>query len=163
MPSSHDHSVPPSRHHPITPSPHCCITSPHFPITPSPHHAITTFRILPRLLLAVPLLASLGCEAAVGGLVARASDQWTHTYPLADKGQVQISSGNGDIEIEGVDGSTVEVHAERVARAATDAAAHDLLPRISIKEDVTPILPGRFARRGANDANRAKRSINPKT
>jgi hypothetical protein len=90
------------------------------------------------LLLVGSLLASLGCDRAVGGLVARASDQWTHTYPLADKGQVQISSGNGDIEIEGVDGSTVEVRAERVARAATDAAARDLLPRIGIKEDVTP-------------------------
>ena len=82
-------------------------------------------------------LTTPGCDAAVGGLVARASDEWTHTYPLAEKGQLQIASGNGEIEIEGVDGSMVEVRAERVARAATEAGARELLPRIVIREDVT--------------------------
>ena len=98
--------------------------------TPSRHY--------PILLIAACLLTTLGCDAAVGGLAARASDEWTHTYPLAEDGQIQIASGNGEIEIEGVDGSMVEVRAERVARAATEAAARELLPRIGIKEDVTP-------------------------
>ena len=32
----------------------------------------------------------------------------------------------------------MEIRAERIARAATDAGARELLPRIAIKEDVTP-------------------------
>jgi hypothetical protein len=88
-------------------------------------------------LIVACLVATPGCEAAVGGLAARASETWTHSYPLAEKGQVQITSGNGEIEVEGVDGSTVEIRAERVARAATEAAARELLPRIVIKEEVT--------------------------
>jgi hypothetical protein len=84
------------------------------------------------------LLATSGCDAAVGGLAARASEEWTHSYPLAEQGQVQIASGNGSIDVEGADGAMVEVRAERVARAATDAAARELLPRIVIKEEVAP-------------------------
>src|SRR5689334_12822218 len=91
-------------------------------------------RLLP--LLAV-LLTTAGCEAAVGGLGARASDEWTRSYPLDPKGQVQITSGNGEISVEGVDASTVEVRAERVVRAATEALAKEVLPRVVIKEDVS--------------------------
>ena len=58
--------------------------------------------------------------------------------PASNGGQLQISNTNGIVEIEGVSGSTVEVRAERVAHATTDSAARDLLPRLTIKEDVTP-------------------------
>ena len=78
------------------------------------------------------------CITSLGGLTARASDEWTRTYPLAAKGEVQITNGNGTIEIEGVEGAMVDVRAERIARAATVAAARELLPRINIKEDITP-------------------------
>ena len=71
-------------------------------------------------------------------LSARATDEWTHTYPLAPGGEIRIVNTNGRIDVEGVDGSTVEVRAERIARGATDAAARELLPRIVIKEDVKP-------------------------
>ncbi len=79
-----------------------------------------------------------GCTASLGGLTARASDEWTRSYPLAEGGEVQIFNGNGRIEIEGVDGTMVDVRAERTARGATAAAARELLPRITIKEDVRP-------------------------
>jgi hypothetical protein len=88
-------------------------------------------------LLVACLLATLGCNA-VGELTGRAADEWTRTYALDPKGEVQITNTNGNIEFEGVDGSMVEVRAERVARATTDAAARDLLPRVGIKEDVKP-------------------------
>jgi DUF4097 and DUF4098 domain-containing protein YvlB len=42
------------------------------------------------------------------------------------------------VDVEGVDGSTVEVRAERIARGATDSAARELLPRIVIKEESKP-------------------------
>jgi hypothetical protein len=79
-----------------------------------------------------------GCEMSVGHLVGRASDEWTRTYPLTAGGELEIVNTNGKIEVEGTDGSTVEIHAERIARAATDAGASELLPRIVIRETVTP-------------------------
>jgi hypothetical protein len=89
--------------------------------------------------LVLPLaVVFAGCDLSLGHLTARATDEWTHTYPLSAGGEVRIVNTNGKIEIEGVDGSTVEVRAERIARGATDAAARELLPRIVIKEDSTP-------------------------
>jgi hypothetical protein len=93
-----------------------------------------------RLTVAVlPLVVALaGCEMSVGNLTGRATDEWTHTYPLTAGGELEITNTNGRIEVEGVDGSTVEVRAERIAKAATDTGARELLPRIVIKETVTP-------------------------
>jgi hypothetical protein len=89
--------------------------------------------------LLVPLVAALaGCDVSLGNLSARATDEWTHTYPLTAGGEIRIVNTNGRIDVEGVDGSTVEVRAERIAKGATDSAAKELLPRIVIKEDVKP-------------------------
>jgi DUF4097 and DUF4098 domain-containing protein YvlB len=90
--------------------------------------------------LLLPLaVAVAGCDMAFHGhLTARATDEWTRSYPLAAGGEVRIVNTNGKIDVEGVDGSTVEVRAERVARATTEAAARELLPRIVIKENTTP-------------------------
>ncbi len=92
-----------------------------------------------RPFLLVPLAVALaGCDVSLGSLTARATGEWTHTYPLTAGGEVRIVNTNGRIEVEGVDGSEVEVRAERIARAATDAAARELLPRIVIKEVSKP-------------------------
>jgi hypothetical protein len=89
--------------------------------------------------LLLPLVVGVaGCDMSLGHLTARAADEWTHTYPLSSGGEVRIVNTNGRIEIEGVDGSTVEVRAERIARGATEAAARELLPRIVIKEESKP-------------------------
>ena len=96
---------------------------------------------LPRRLavLALPLAVALaGCDVSLGNLSARATDEWTHTYPLTAGGEIRIINTNGRIDVEGVDGDTVEVRAERIAKGATDAAARELLPRIVIKEDIKP-------------------------
>jgi hypothetical protein len=87
----------------------------------------------------LPLVLALsGCDVSLGNLSARATEEWTHTYPLSPGGEIRIVNTNGRIEVEGVDGSTLEVRAERIARGATDSAARELLPRIVIKEDVKP-------------------------
>ena len=89
--------------------------------------------------LVLPLAVALaGCDVSLGNLTARATDEWTHTYPLTPGGEVRIINTNGRIDVEGVDGSTLEVRAERIAKGATDSAAKELLPRIVIKEDVRP-------------------------
>jgi hypothetical protein len=90
-------------------------------------------------LLALPVaLAAGGCDMSLGNLAGRATDEWTHTYPLSPGGVIHIGNTNGRIDVEGIEGSTVEVRAEKVARAATDEGARELLPRIAIKEDAKP-------------------------
>jgi DUF4097 and DUF4098 domain-containing protein YvlB len=92
-----------------------------------------------RLLIALPLaLVLAGCDMSLGNLAGRATDEWNRSYQLAPGGEVHIGNTNGRIEVEGVDGTTVEVRAERIARAATDAGAQELLPRITIKEEASP-------------------------
>jgi DUF4097 and DUF4098 domain-containing protein YvlB len=91
-----------------------------------------------RLLLLPVVALVAGCDLHVGDLSARATDEWTHTYPLKPGGEIEIDNTNGKIEVEGTDAATVEVRAERIAKGATDAAARELLPRIVIKEDATP-------------------------
>jgi len=87
----------------------------------------------------LPLAFALaGCDMSLHNLQARATDEWTHTYPLTAGGEVRIVNTNGRIDVEGVDGSTVEIKAERIAKGATESAARELLPRIGIKEDVKP-------------------------
>ena len=89
--------------------------------------------------LALPLTVLLAvCDLSLGNLSARATDEWSHTYPLTPGGEIRIVNSNGLIDVEGVDGSTVEVRAERIAKGSTEAAAKELLPRIVIKEDAQP-------------------------
>jgi Putative adhesin len=76
------------------------------------------------------------CDLSIGHLTGRATEEWTRTYPLTAGGEIRIGNTNGQVDVEGVDGSTVEVRAEKIARAATDTGARELLPRITIKEDV---------------------------
>ena len=72
------------------------------------------------VVLVLPLAVALaGCDVSLGKLTARATDEWTHTYPLTAGGEVRIVNTNGKVDVEGVEGSTVEVRAERIARGAT--------------------------------------------
>jgi hypothetical protein len=91
-----------------------------------------------RVLLLPLAFVLAGCDLSVGDLTARATDEWTRSYPLETGGEIRIVNTNGKIDIQGTDGSSVEVRAERIARGATDAAARELLPRIVIKEDIKP-------------------------
>ena len=69
----------------------------------------------------LPLAVALaGCDVSLGHLSARATDEWTHTYPLTAGGEVRIVNTNGRIDVEGVDGRRVEVRAERIASGATE-------------------------------------------
>lgn len=107
------------------------------------------FRVFRRLALLVPLtLALAACDMSLGHLAGRATDEWTRRYTLAPGGEIRIVNTNGKIEVEPFDGSqirgegapgvNVEVRAERIARAATDTGAQELLTHITIREDVKP-------------------------
>ena len=82
--------------------------------------------------------ACAACDVSVGQLTARATDEWTHHYSLSPGGEIRIVNTNGRVEVEGTSASGVEVRAERIARAATETGARELLPRIVIREDVQP-------------------------
>jgi hypothetical protein len=89
------------------------------------------------MVVAAAVLAA-GCDMAMGHLGGTATDEWTRSYPLTRGGELQIVNTNGRIEIEPSDGSTVDVRAERIAKAATDDGAREILPRIKISETVKP-------------------------
>jgi hypothetical protein len=90
-------------------------------------------------LAVVPLTLALGgCDLSLAHLAGRATEEWTHTYQLAPGGTVRHGNTNGRIEMEAADGPAVEVRAERIARAVTDEGARELLPRITIREDIKP-------------------------
>jgi len=83
-------------------------------------------------------LAMAACGLPVGPFQARASDTWARSYPISKTGEVSVANVNGRVDVEGVDGSTVEITAERIAHGATDQLASDLLKRVSIAEHATP-------------------------
>jgi hypothetical protein len=101
------------------------------------------------LMLAGALVAAAGATAAcdvslgegggvrVNMLSGRASDEWTRTYAMAEGGRLQVKNLNGSIVVEAASGSSVEVKAERIAKASTDEAARELLQKIEIREQVT--------------------------
>src|SRR5262245_59623608 len=100
--------------------------------------------------LLLPLALVLGgCDMGMAHLAGRATDEWTHTYPLKAGGEVRIVNTNGKIDVEPSDGAELVVRAEKSARAATDTGARQLLPKINIKEEASPervsIETGRIA------------------
>jgi DUF4097 and DUF4098 domain-containing protein YvlB len=69
----------------------------------------------------------------------RATDEWNKSYTVAAGGRFEVRNTNGTVTIEqGTDDSTVEVRAERVAKASSDEAAQAVLKQLEIREDVTP-------------------------
>ena len=89
------------------------------------------------LMAALPGCRGVRHDTALEG---RASDEWVKTYPLAPDGELQIITdrgASGSVDVQGGSGTTVEVRAERVARASTDAAAREVVPRIEIGEEVS--------------------------
>src|SRR5258705_2656968 len=85
-----------------------------------------------RIVASVALaLATAACGFPVGPFRARASDTWTRSYPISTTGEVSVANVNGRVDVAGVDGSTVAITADRIARGATDPLANDLLRRVS--------------------------------
>ena len=92
---------------------------------------------LPRLAAIAVLCTTLGaCDLAFSGFKEQATDTWDKKYPLSDGGRLEVKNTNGYIRVE-VGSDQVEVHAERVARAATPEAAKEMLGKIEMVEDVT--------------------------
>jgi hypothetical protein len=75
----------------------------------------------------------------VGPLLGRASDQWTKSYPIGPSGRFELKNVNGQITVEASpEATSIEVTAERRARAGSDEAAREFLKKIEIVETVQP-------------------------
>jgi hypothetical protein len=77
------------------------------------------------------------CDLAMSGFHEEARDTWSKSYPLGANGRLEIVNTNGTIQLEAADVPQVEIRAERVARAATQQGAKDLLQKAEMREDVS--------------------------
>jgi hypothetical protein len=91
------------------------------------------------------LTGSLACDvnvhngkASVRMFSAEANDDWTHHYPLAAGGRVEVININGPITVSSGSVGTVEVHATIVAKALTEAGARDILSKGKVQETSGP-------------------------
>jgi hypothetical protein len=102
--------------------------------------------MMPRLraLAPLPLVASFSltaaCDIALSGAREEATETETRSFPLSTGGTLDIATTNGRIEVVAGSGSTVEVKAVKVARAATKEGAEELLKKLQIKEEVSANL-----------------------
>lgn len=88
-------------------------------------------------LLFISMVALQGCDVVTAELKHSETAEWRKTYELSPGGRVDISNVNGRIDVEPSAGHTVEVVAQKVAKASTPAAAKEALERIEIREEVS--------------------------
>ncbi len=103
-------------------------------------HATRMIAAAARLTAVVAAAAALSaCDVVVNSLESKgqAKDQWTKTFTIAATGDVEIVNANGRIDVTGVEGTQVEVVAERIAKAMTDEDAQKVLAQVEIVETVT--------------------------
>jgi hypothetical protein len=101
-----------------------------------------TAKIAAILFVASTLAA---CDIAVDGhggfdfgiASGRAQDEWARTYTVSPGGRLELLNVNGRITAEPTDGAAIEVRAERIAKAASDESAKELLERIEMREEVS--------------------------
>lgn len=87
--------------------------------------------------VAALLAGAAACNLQISSGV-EATDQWKRSYTLADGGTLEIHNSNGKIHVEPGDGKTIEVVADRIAKAPTDEAAKTALQRVTIAETTAP-------------------------
>jgi DUF4097 and DUF4098 domain-containing protein YvlB len=98
------------------------------------------------LWLAAAAVTGFGCDVRAGeggfslGMASgRATDEWKKSYTISAAGRFEVRNTNGTVTVEQSTGQdTIEVRAERIAKASSDEAAQSLLKQIEITEDVRP-------------------------
>lgn len=92
----------------------------------------------PRPLLVVALCAAAalvsGCDIAIGGFSEQEREHWSKSYELPPGGRLELRNVNGLIDVQPAEGRTLEVSAEKTARANSVEAAKEALGRIRIDE-----------------------------
>src|SRR5574339_930037 len=95
-----------------------------------------------RVMFVFPVLvlvsaAAAGCDIAMADLRQKETVEWRKNYDLQPGGQLEISNVNGKIELQPGTGTSVEVVAEKTARAGSVEVAREALGRIEIQEKAT--------------------------
>jgi len=87
--------------------------------------------------LVVTASALTACDVVVSSMHAqgKAQDEWSRSYPVSSNALLEIVNGNGEVDVTAGTGSTIEVKAERIARAATDEMAQEYLKQLEILEE----------------------------
>jgi hypothetical protein len=101
-------------------------------------------RRLPILALALTVgLATAACDIkAENGkfdidiATGKATETWSRTYKVADKGRLELINVNGRITAEPADGAELVVEGRKTAKARSDDAAKELLTKLEIREEV---------------------------
>jgi DUF4097 and DUF4098 domain-containing protein YvlB len=98
--------------------------------------AIARSARLPAVVLLAAACASAGCDIAIGEISAseRAVNQWTRSYPAGPDAKLTIVNTNGTIDLETWSEATIDVAAERVAKARSRTDAEALLEKVEIVE-----------------------------
>jgi len=79
------------------------------------------------------------CDPHRGGALAgKATSEWTHSYALDPGGEFQIVGASGSIDVRGTANPAIEVKAERIVHAASNALAESMVSKVRITEDVAP-------------------------
>jgi DUF4097 and DUF4098 domain-containing protein YvlB len=101
-------------------------------------------RTIPRhtrmalLLLPLAVAASAGCDLAMADYKQKETAEWRKSYELQPGGRVEITNVNGKIDVQPASGNTVEIVAQKSARAGSSEAAKQALERIEIQESSSP-------------------------
>ena len=87
-------------------------------------------------------LATSACDIQAGNgkfdidiASGKATETWSRTYKLADKGRFELINVNGKITAEATDGPELIVEGHKTAKARSDEAAKELLTRMEIREE----------------------------
>lgn len=67
----------------------------------------------------------------------KATDTWSRSYKVGEKGRFELINVNGRITAEPTDGAEIVVEGRRTAKANTDEAAKELLAKLEIREEVS--------------------------
>ena len=101
-------------------------------------------RLLGIGLAAAVLAATAACDVqlngegglSVGMAAGRAQDTWSRSYPLPKGGgRIELINVNGRISAEPASGTSLELVAERTAKASSDDAAKELLGKVDMHEE----------------------------
>ncbi|MBA3887182.1 MAG: DUF4097 family beta strand repeat protein [Acidobacteria bacterium] len=100
-----------------------------------------TIQLPARMLVAILSLAVLGsaaCDLAIGDFQEQHTERWSQSYELEAGGRLELHNVNGKIDVQSSPGRTVEIVAEKTARAASVEMAKQALERVTIEENATP-------------------------
>src|SRR6478735_10864964 len=87
-------------------------------------------------LAACDIKTSANGDFSFGIAAGKAQDTWSRTYKLGDKGRLELINVNGRITAQPTDGTELVVEGRKTAKARSDDAAKELLPKLEIREEV---------------------------